>query len=418
MATGTVLFQSTTIASPPAGLAVMADAVNDSSLGAGSAQYIKIMDAAVGGTAKASVTTANGLAVDVTRAQGYGAHGAAVAGNPVLISGFGSSGTQAAVTDGQTVRAWFDLNGRLQVSASSLPLPTSAATETTLGTRLSESDFDTKAGSLTETAPTTDTASSGLNGRLQRIAQNITTLIAKFGTALAVAIGQQTRANSLPVVLPSDATGTNALQAQGAATAGSAIAGNPVMIGGSDGTNARTLALSTGGLLSLGVGGAGDGLTATADVQLVGGANFALAVYPYNFNGTTADRKRGNDKTTPLASAARTATVSANITLYNNCALLLVVDVTARAAATTLTPSLVMGQSGFVANKTVWTAAAAINTGSGTTMYVLWPLPTIGAPTGYAEVINTPLFREMQVTITHSDANSITYSVVAYTVPL
>lgn len=32
-------------------------------------------------------------------------------------------------------------------------------------------------GGLTETAPSTDTASSGLNGRLQRIAQRLTTLI-------------------------------------------------------------------------------------------------------------------------------------------------------------------------------------------------------------------------------------------------
>lgn len=38
--------------------------------------------------------------------------------------------------------------------------------------------FALRTGSLTETAPATDTASSGLNGRLQRIAQNITTLIA------------------------------------------------------------------------------------------------------------------------------------------------------------------------------------------------------------------------------------------------
>jgi len=36
----------------------------------------------------------------------------------------------------------------------------------------------TRLGGLTETAPASDTASSGLNGRLQRIAQNITTLIA------------------------------------------------------------------------------------------------------------------------------------------------------------------------------------------------------------------------------------------------
>jgi hypothetical protein len=64
------------------------------------------------------------------------------------------------------------------VSAASLPLPTGAATEATLGARLSEADFDTKIGSLTETAPATDTASSGLNGRLQRIAQRLTTLLA------------------------------------------------------------------------------------------------------------------------------------------------------------------------------------------------------------------------------------------------
>jgi hypothetical protein len=36
----------------------------------------------------------------------------------------------------------------------------------------------TALGSLTETAPSSDTAASGLNGRLQRIAQNITALIA------------------------------------------------------------------------------------------------------------------------------------------------------------------------------------------------------------------------------------------------
>ena len=45
---------------------------------------------------------------------------------------------------------------------------------------------DARIGILTETAPATDTASSGLNGRLQRIAQRLTSLIALlpgFGTA-------------------------------------------------------------------------------------------------------------------------------------------------------------------------------------------------------------------------------------------
>src|SRR5689334_21635313 len=37
-----------------------------------------------------------------------------------------------------------------------------------------------KLGGVTETAPASDTASSGLNGRLQRIAQRLTSLIALF----------------------------------------------------------------------------------------------------------------------------------------------------------------------------------------------------------------------------------------------
>lgn len=74
--------------------------------------------------------------------------------------------------------------GTQPISAAALPLPTGAATEATLATRLTESDFDTKTGSLTEVAPGTDTASSGLNGRLQRIAQRLTSLIALLPATL------------------------------------------------------------------------------------------------------------------------------------------------------------------------------------------------------------------------------------------
>lgn len=106
------------------------------------------------------------------------------------------------------------------VSAASLPLPVGAATESTLATRLSESDFDTKTGGLTEAPPATDTASSGLNGRLQRVAQRLTSLIALLPAALvggrldtnlgawlgstAPTVGQKTMANSVPIVLASD----------------------------------------------------------------------------------------------------------------------------------------------------------------------------------------------------------------------
>src|SRR3954467_12791215 len=52
-----------------------------------------------------------------------------------------------------------------------------------------------KLGSLTETAPATDTASSGLNGRLQRVAQRLTSLLALLPTSL----GQKTSAASAAV---------------------------------------------------------------------------------------------------------------------------------------------------------------------------------------------------------------------------
>jgi hypothetical protein len=56
-------------------------------------------------------------------------------------------------------------------------------------------------GSVTETAPATDTASSGLNGRLQRIAQRLTSLIALLPSSLGI----KTAANSLSIAPASDA---------------------------------------------------------------------------------------------------------------------------------------------------------------------------------------------------------------------
>lgn len=80
-------------------------------------------------------------------------------------------------------------------------------------------------GTLTETAPGTDTASSGLNGRLQRIAQRLTSLIA----LLPASLGQKTAANSLAVTVASD---QSAVAVSGTVTANA-------------GTNLNTSALLT-----------------------------------------------------------------------------------------------------------------------------------------------------------------------------
>lgn len=97
----------------------------------------------------------------------------------------GGIATSVALIDGKiTACNTGSIAGTVTCNAGTNLNTSSLATETTLGTRLSESDFDSKVGSLTESAPASDTASSGLNGRLQRIAQRITSLIALVPTAL------------------------------------------------------------------------------------------------------------------------------------------------------------------------------------------------------------------------------------------
>lgn len=120
----------------------------------------------------------------------------------------------------------------LHVVVDSSGLPSGAATETT---QLANGVL---IGAVNETAPASDTASSGLNGRLQRIAQRLTSLIALFPTSL----GQKTSAASLAVVIASDqsavttattdatATGNITIQNSnpnsGVATAGSTVSLN------------------------------------------------------------------------------------------------------------------------------------------------------------------------------------------------
>lgn len=109
--------------------------------------------------------------------------------------------------------------GTFAVSVASLPLPSGAATESTLAAQSaklpaalgSTSDSGSLSvaqstegkvaiGATNETAPASDTASSGLNGRLQRIAQRITSLIALLPSSLGI----KTASGSLSVAPASD----------------------------------------------------------------------------------------------------------------------------------------------------------------------------------------------------------------------
>jgi len=99
------------------------------------------------------------------------------------------------------------LNGRLQRIAQRITslialVPASLGSKADAASLAVTKSTEDKAltGALTETAPASDIASSGLNGRLQRIAQRLTSLIGLLPTAL----GQGTMAASLKVAIASD----------------------------------------------------------------------------------------------------------------------------------------------------------------------------------------------------------------------
>ncbi len=110
---------------------------------------------------------------------------------PVLAA---QSGTWA-VTDGGgslTVDGTVGISGSVAVTGGltdaqlrATPVPVSgtvAVTGAGDATAANQSALNTLTGAVNESAPGTDTASSGLNGRLQRIAQRITSLITAVGS--------------------------------------------------------------------------------------------------------------------------------------------------------------------------------------------------------------------------------------------
>lgn len=155
---------------PGTGQAVAADEVTDGTLGTVKAQFIKIMDGTLDGTAKALVN-ADGLAV---AAVGNVAHDDGDSGKPVKIGGKAATGVPTAVADADRVNAWFDENGRQVVSDKD---PETGLTIGTTGLRdrlmvqrctvLADSLADGIAGFWTQTtASGGGIASTGGEGRL------------------------------------------------------------------------------------------------------------------------------------------------------------------------------------------------------------------------------------------------------------
>lgn len=113
-------------------------------------------------------------------------------------------------TNAQGIRREVDTGGTITVvyenfdTSAWTPVPPIVAVSIPPNTGVATAALQTSQsvllGPVTETAPTTDTASSGLNGRLQRLAQRLTSLIAQ----LPASLGIKTSALSMSVAPASD----------------------------------------------------------------------------------------------------------------------------------------------------------------------------------------------------------------------
>lgn len=226
-------------------------------------------------------------------------------------------------------------------------------------------------GGLTETAPATDTASSGLNGRLQRVSQRLSSLVALLPGALGAGGGLKVDGSgtALPVSLSSlpalvagtaiigkvttDQTThgtTDLVAADGTIAAGVADTGNPIKIGGVYNTAPATLTNGQRGNFQCdakgnmnvvlhaqdsasGVGTAtsmGDGISINNAVLYTQGFNYLLS-------GSSFDRQRANFDTAALItlSAAGASTVnSADQVNYNGRGVQVGINLTTMTTAT------------------------------------------------------------------------------------
>jgi hypothetical protein len=216
---------------------------------------------------------------------------------------------------------------------------------------LTKHDLGALLGALTETAPVNDTASSGQNGRLQRIAQRLSSLLG----VLPAALGQTTKANSLSVALASDQIPNAAALVDGA--------GNPTtpMIG--------------------------------ASKQL--------------WNGATWDRARGNQSLSLLTSAVRTVQTGALFTNHNARGAIFILSVTA-AGSGTLQFYIQSVDANSVAFQLI--VFPTIST-TGIYLYIVYPGAVLaGAITG---VLSAILPRSVQLYVVPSGATNWTYSLAA-----
>lgn len=478
-------FQSTTTNTPPTGTDPMVD-----NTASGDVQAIKLINPTAGSVAPWIAQAARTQSLPVALSN----EDAALLADLLTITAFQARtpalGQALAAASSPVVLA----------SDQTLPLPSGAATSakqdtqitaeqailakliaapateakqdteiTALGTLLTTSNFDSKAGSLTETAPATDTASSGLNGRLQRIAQRLTSLITALGSPFqaggsigntafgATQSGTWNVTNvSGTVSLPTGAATAAKQPALG--TAGSASADVITIQGIASGTvvpvSAASLPLPSGAATEATLANVATAANQSTNNTRLGdvteaapasdtassGLNGRLQRIAQNIstlfgrfvaaatlaNGTaipsttivggakmssnsvTLDLETNNIEGIALASALRTVTTAtADILNVNNKGVMVFLNVTA-ASGTGGLQVRIQCKDPISGTYTGMNAAPAAVIATGHTVYLFGPLNTSGSN---ITVYNGILPRTWRISVTHGDSSNYTYSV-------
>lgn len=219
----------------------------------------------VSGTVTAQQATAGNLNATVVQGAGSGAAGTywyvrVTDGTNTMptMDAIGRAGFQK-ITDGTNTAA-VTASSALKVDGSAVTQPVSGTVTSNQGTGTGAAapwSVELSDGAAFYTAAKTGQFPSALvGGRLD-------TNVGAWLGSTAPTVGQKTMANSVPIAIASDQTaipasqsgtwtvqqGTPPWHVDGAGAAGSAVTGNPVVMGGSDGTNARYVSVDSSGRL-------------------------------------------------------------------------------------------------------------------------------------------------------------------------
>ncbi len=242
-----------------------------------------------------------------------------------LITGGIYNSSAPSPTTGQTLPLQLDSSGNLNVNIKA-GAGSGGTAITDEGTFTEGTTSFTPIGGYYKTSPTALTTGEGGAVSLTSARAMFIDLHSVGGTA--VTLGQAVAASSIPVVLPSGTnvpvTGTltavtsitNPVTVVGDAASGSAVAGNPVLTGGSDGTDARTFLTSSTGQLHV----VADTGSTTAVTQATA-ANLNATVVPggsaiFEVSPTTAANTVSNTFFTQIGDGTHAATL--NSTTYTS----------------------------------------------------------------------------------------------------